>query len=172
MRIKVEINGSDVEVSDVDSFAKGMEINPATFAGWLKKAKEANEIEPVTRLGNANMYSMDDLRKLVEKHATSSRQLRTLGYVHPDLYKAVEDHRDRLIGVTVERDAEILELKAELQEMEYNSNVEIENLRTLLAEAENNLQRGEANYNGLMAEYTALREVVQLNEDAALSLSE
>lgn len=154
MRIKVEINGADVEVSDVDSFAKGMEINPATFAGWLKKAKEAKEIEQVTRLGNANMYSIDDLRKLVEKHATSSRQLRTLGYVHPDLYHSVADHRDRLIVDNIAQASEIQVLKAALEE------------------AENNLQRGEANYNGLMAEYNALREVVQLNEDAALSMSE
>lgn len=109
------------DVISLSDFAKKVNIGVQTIQKWLTVA----EIKPVGKFGVTNVYLVSDLEKLVADNSTNAGALRAIGYVHPDQHKAIVDHRDRLIQVTIDRDAEILDLQANLN----GALTELENLR-------------------------------------------
>jgi hypothetical protein len=99
------------DVSDLASFAKKL----AVTVGSLKKWMDSNSVKPVGAFGSTNVYSIAEMQKAVEDHSQSGKTMRSLGYVHPDQHKDVVDHRDRLIRMVTENEAEIERMSESLR---------------------------------------------------------
>lgn len=127
----------------VNQYAEQHDIKPASLALWVEKAKKAGEIRPYMAVGNTNLYAVADLAEARIKYERKPAQPK----VHPDQHREVVEHRDRL---AVENAA----LQASLKEAD-------EMYANLLA-----------NYNGAMAELSALQKIeVQADEFAESVIS-
>lgn len=101
---------STIDYSQLSTFAQFAEkagTTPQTVQKWA----DAAGVKPVFKAGVTNVYLLPDLQSAMESFSTNAKAFKALGYVHPDMHKAVVDHRDRLIQVSIERDARIMELE-------------------------------------------------------------
>lgn len=110
------------------AYAKEKGTTPQTVMTWIEKA----ELKPAYSEGRTKLFMRAELDDAADKYGKGSKA----GYIHPDQYKAVEDHRDRLIMVTIERDAEIERLKAIINTLQSEYDATVDKQDELMDKAE------------------------------------
>lgn len=138
------------EVETAAQFAERVKTSSGNVFNWIEKAK----VKPFAKFGNTNVYLITDLTSAMEKHATSAKSFKALGYVHPDQYKAVQDLHASAVQETLQLHEENDKLAAELEELQDAS------------------VHQDALYMDLLANFNSIAVELAATRSAALNLSE
>ena len=150
----IVING--VSVVTIADYAKRRYLKVSFVQNHLIKGDDQNpKIEPVYKLGNTGMYSIEELDAAYLTRGSKGITLASMGYLHPAKAAEMES-----------RMRELIQEKAEAEENLNDSETELEDTKARLKELEAALERVESKYVKRGAELDKYREL--LDEQAEI----
>lgn len=145
------------DYSSLSDYAKKIGVVAGNLKNWVEKAG----VKPAAKYGNTNVYLVADLVKAVGENSSSASALRAVGYVHPDKYQEAVERAQRLAVANAEQ----LEYLGKAQDKADEDQAVINGYSDLL-------DRAEAKYNELLANFNGLQQELDVTRSAVLSLSE
>lgn len=155
----IVING--VSVITIADYAKRRYLKVSFVQNHLVKGDDQNEpIKPVYKLGNAGMYSIDELDEAYLVRGSKGITLASMGYLHPAKAAELESRIRELI-----QEKEFLARDAvETAENLNDSETELEDVKARLFRAQCNLEEGEKQYALLLEERDEMAKKLALAE--------